>query len=408
MDAKCRAHAVTAAVVAFSVVSSGCGRGRYVEPAVTPTIAAAGLARCDLVPSQLRPLVVEWSGTDRGSLELALSRGVVVVRYEGCSLELLPDCSAPGSYAFAGFTRKHDTITIRSADELYGQMPIGASRLETRLERVGALQVDMTLVGERRVGRGSYARDELSGTCAGATHVLSAAQVGAFTFHAGAATTATATGAAAEDLRELINSDGSPAACEAANPTDPSAPPQCGALLRLELSKIRPAAPRAVAQAEPRAVAQAEPPPAAPPPAEPASAEPKPESQPPTTYWRPDERFASLEPNEPPPSSRRYRSSVDGDVAFAVLGGVFGLTALGGLATIAAGAAGIAGDEKTDRDPTDSRKILKAGVGITLSAAALTGLFFALAYHGPCKQPRMRMVPMVGRGYGGLGMAVNF
>ena len=79
-------------------------------------------ARCGGAGQIVRPLIIEWPATDRASLESRLRRGPVVVRYEGCLVEVLRDCAAPeapeGGYEYLGITRKNDRLTIRTADEL--------------------------------------------------------------------------------------------------------------------------------------------------------------------------------------------------------------------------------------------------------------------------------------------------
>lgn len=230
---------ITAAFL-WIVGGAGCSRQDVLaRMAAPPTLADAGLGRCEIVASPLRPFIVEWSGADRGALELRLRRGVAAVRYDGCEMTILPDCRIPGEYAYSGFTRKRDALTIRSVDELYARLPIGAPRLESRLARSRELHIDMTLVGMFEADQDAYSRAELEGRCAGATHVISGAQVGAFSFRAGVRADASGLVAAAA-TDELLAADGTPAACEAASSADPAAPEGCRALLRLEFSPLLP------------------------------------------------------------------------------------------------------------------------------------------------------------------------
>src|SRR5208283_460679 len=89
-------------------------------------------------------------------------------------------------YAYSPITRKKDRVVMRDADDLYANVPIGAARLEAKLEKSGELDVDMTMVGRWEADRRTVRTDELQGSCDGATHVVSALTVGAFTFTAGA------------------------------------------------------------------------------------------------------------------------------------------------------------------------------------------------------------------------------
>ena len=205
-------------------------------------------ARCGGDGQIVRPLIIEWPATDRASLESRLRRGVIVVRYEGCSVEVLRECKPPESaYDYLGITRKNDELSIRTADELYVNMPLTAVKLEAKLAKAGELNVSMALVGNYEAQRSRFDISELEGRCSGATHVIAAAQVGAFEFFAGAAAevgagveveNAVGVGGRSSAEREVLNQDGDAEACEASTPSDTSPPAECGALLRLELSAL--------------------------------------------------------------------------------------------------------------------------------------------------------------------------
>lgn len=205
-------------------------------------------ARCGGTGQIVRPLIIEWPGTDRASLESRLRRGLVVVRYEGCVVEVLRDCAAPESgYDYLGITRKNDQITIRSTDELYANMPLTAVELEAKLAKAGELNVSMALVGNYEAQRARFHISELQGRCDGATHVIAAAQVGAFAFYTGAAAeigtelkveNVAGVGGRSTASREILNHDGDATACQSSTPSDTAPPAECGALLRLELSAL--------------------------------------------------------------------------------------------------------------------------------------------------------------------------
>jgi hypothetical protein len=205
-------------------------------------------ARCGGVGQMVRPLIIEWPATDRASLESRLRRGLVVVRYEGCLVEVLRECAAPeGAYDYLGITRKSDQITIRTTDELYVNMPLTAVTLEAKLATAGELNVSMALVGNYETHRARFNISELQGRCEGATHVIAAAQVGAFEFYTGAAAEIgtevevekiAGVGARSSASREILNHDGNKDACLGSTPSDTTPPAECGALLRLELSAL--------------------------------------------------------------------------------------------------------------------------------------------------------------------------
>lgn len=207
--------------------------------------------KCDAAKGQLRPLVVEWPAPDRAALEALAQHGQIVVRYQGCELEVVRSCTAPPSFAYryTAITPKEELVTMKSADELYASIPVHAASFEAELAQKGELNAAMTIVGTYEAPSLAPALDELQGECQQATHVVSALTLGAFEFFAGAASRAGAgasvlgaeAGAKHESSHETLSRDGKAAACSASKRGDALPPDGCGALLRLELSAIRPA-----------------------------------------------------------------------------------------------------------------------------------------------------------------------
>jgi hypothetical protein len=240
-----RAVAVAVACAALATYVVSCAGGNAASQlAKAPEYQPKDQTKCSVEKSQAKPLIVEWPSADRGELEAqAHNRGLVVVRYVGCEMQLLDRCTTPVKYGYAPITRKKDRVTMRDADDLYANVPVGAARLEAKLERSGQLDVDMTLVGRWEAERTVVRLDELQGDCSGATHVMSALTVGSFTFTAGAdaevggsATVAGAGGGGkSTSKRETLNADGDEAACEKSTPDDKAPPPNCGAMLRVEV-----------------------------------------------------------------------------------------------------------------------------------------------------------------------------
>lgn len=239
----------TVLLVSASLSLIGCrNRKNLAEHVLDDPAHELATARCGGVGQIVRPLIIEWPATDRASLESRLRRGLVVVRYEGCVVEVLRDCAAPaGGYDYLGITRKNDQITIRSTDELYANMPLTAVELEAKLAKAGELNVSMALVGNYEAQRARFDISELQGRCQGATHVIAAAQVGAFAFYTGAAAeigteveveSVAGVGGRSTASREILNRDGDASACQASTPNDTAPPNECGALLRLELSAL--------------------------------------------------------------------------------------------------------------------------------------------------------------------------
>jgi formylglycine-generating enzyme required for sulfatase activity len=227
-------------------------RFRHVLPGVVAVAAMAcagtprppelGMEASRVRSDGSRPLVVEWPSSDRAELEALARRGPVSVRYDATGMRLLPRCIIAGRYAYSALTPKRDRITIRSADELRLQVPLGAAKLEGVLERTGELNVEMTVVG--RFEANAISADGARGDCSEATHVINALTVGAFDFLAGAASKnelgAGAYGAGAAGrtgtMRELLNHDGEEAACRKATASDQAPPYGCGAVMRVDLA----------------------------------------------------------------------------------------------------------------------------------------------------------------------------
>jgi len=205
-----------------------------------------GQTKCSVGKSQDRPLIVEWPSPDRAALETQMTHGVVVVHYEGCEMRVLRHCHAPGSYGYQGVTRKRDRETIRNEDELYAKIPTSAVKLSATLASAGELNVDMSIVGSFESDREEYTLADLSGDCAGATHVVTEVTAGAFEFYAGASTEASGSvdvvgagaGAKTKSQHQALTQDGTFAACDAAKRGDKQPPDGCGALLRIEVTRL--------------------------------------------------------------------------------------------------------------------------------------------------------------------------
>lgn len=218
----------------------------------TPEIDARGQSRCGVMKSSARPLIIEWPPSDRAALEglVAAGKGLIAVRYEGCEMEIVRRCTVPGQYDYTAVEPKRDDQLFRSADDLYAKIPLGAAQLEAELERHGALSLAMTVAGEHHAPRGRVDRDELSGDCERATHVITTISVGAFRLSAQAGArigaggrlgAGPAAGANSSADRAFDRNDGDPERCFANN--GGSAPTAgCGALLRLEVEPILEAA----------------------------------------------------------------------------------------------------------------------------------------------------------------------
>lgn len=245
-------------LLAFSPLAlglGGCGGGVGNNAAgqlvKTPELPTDKQAKCKVAKSQSEPLIVEWPDAARGRLESVSRKGLVAVRYEGCELAVLARCtvkSTSGGYGYSPITRKQSKITIKDADELYASMPVGAVKLESKLQLAGQLNVQMTIVGRYESANQAVYREDLEGECSEATHVIAALTVGSFMFSAGSeaevgggiSTVVPAVGGGAKSsaTRETIQHDGDEASCTRATITDKAPPEGCGALLQIEVMPL--------------------------------------------------------------------------------------------------------------------------------------------------------------------------
>jgi len=227
--------------------------------ATAPTFEPAGQAKCGVKKSADHPLIVEWPSADRATLEAKAQSGLVAVRYVGCEMEVLHRCRLPGKYGYTSITPKHDSVTIKDADDLYANMPVGAAKLEGKLEKSGQLNVSMTIVGRYEADQTSFAPSQLAGDdCDRATHVVSGMTTGAFELSAGASASVggqvngfgAGAGGKSTSSHETLERDGHEDKCEGSSPR--GAPPDgCGAVLRLDLVPVEsPKRPKPPAAAE--------------------------------------------------------------------------------------------------------------------------------------------------------------
>jgi hypothetical protein len=238
------------ALVLLSSASCGPGTPLPVVESKPPPMPETFTNKCEAAKGQLRPLVVEWQAPDRAALESQARQGQLVVRYQGCDLEILRRCKAPPKsvYGYTAITPKDESVHITNAHELYASIPVHAAQLEGKLAASGQLNAEMTIVGEYGVNGLPPAVDQLTGDCDGATHAVAALTVGAFSFFAGASNEQSASvkvlgagiGGAKSDAKDSLSKDGDVASCSASKRGDAAPPENCGALLRLELVALLP------------------------------------------------------------------------------------------------------------------------------------------------------------------------
>ncbi len=104
------------ALVLGAVLACGCSGGNVArELATAPEFDPEGQTKCKVKKSQSKPLIVEWPSAERVDLEVGRKQGSLVVRYDGCEMQLLTRCKAPGSYGYQAVAQKHGHATPESA-----------------------------------------------------------------------------------------------------------------------------------------------------------------------------------------------------------------------------------------------------------------------------------------------------
>ncbi len=224
---------------------AGCGPGT-IGGAVRPDEPTLSKGLCDSVADQGQPLVVDWKAHERALVEATMRDGVAVVKYSCDGLEVLKDCKLKGDYGFLGVSRKEELVQLSDADEIRANLPAFGVELAGEIQRDSSLNVGMVMVGMKRTTVSAANKQQLEGSCGGATHFVRGAFTGAFVMtkgtrgHVATAATVFGKGASASSTssKRSENRDGDVKACDAVKNGSSEPNPECDALLRLELTAL--------------------------------------------------------------------------------------------------------------------------------------------------------------------------
>ena len=241
-------------LAALCLAAGGCGpaqSAQAVQPDALTAKQAMGDSQQDAVcrapGSRGTPLVVDWPAQDRMDLEAAMHDGVAVVRYECGKIELLSVCHAPGSYGFLGLTPRAEVIRLGNVDEIRANLPLQGAALVANLgaeiERGQVLDLAVMFAGKQRTTVATATKAQIVGDCAGATHFVRGAFVGAFAMSSGtkgrvrvaAEIFSSGVTSNSEAQRSAERRDGDPNACSGVKSGDDKLPQGCSAAIRLEL-----------------------------------------------------------------------------------------------------------------------------------------------------------------------------
>jgi uncharacterized protein len=185
--------------------------------------AGAGVLDCSGPIGRIEPLTIDWDPAARAELQAAMQASVVVVKYSCPSVEILPGCSAAGSYRYAGVSPSEQALGLESIDELHANIPLGAAKLGSELQAGQTVELSTALVGRRSTTLTNLASAALIGECEGATHFVRSAALGAFSIALGG---------------EARSSEGEPGACTSAELSAAKPPADCQTPIRIELLPI--------------------------------------------------------------------------------------------------------------------------------------------------------------------------
>lgn len=230
--------------------------GNIIDPSAQQTSVLTG---------NNEPLVVDWAATARGNLETTMHDGLAIVSFTPQGLRVLSGCHVDGNYGFIGMAMKQQVVRLENEQEIKANLPLGglglAAQFGGEFQRGAVLDVALVMVGKMRTTWRSVARKDLQGDCAGATHFVRGALVGAFAMDKGQKSQARAAAqifgfganGGTRSSEGLHQTDGRLEDCQKASPELPAPPGQCAALVRLDLQEIAQDEKRADVKAQPSA-----------------------------------------------------------------------------------------------------------------------------------------------------------
>ena len=236
-------------LLSLALPSCGGAVGEAIRPPDQTASGALGgaAATCAGDPKYAKPLIVDLDPDARVDLEATMKKGVAVVAYDCASFRVLSSCKLPDAgYEYAGVSRKEQVVQMNSMDDLHANMPISSAKLGAEVKSGRSIDLALVLVGRRTTTLAKVAKEDLKGSCEGATHFVQNATLGAFSMATGSVGKAAAVvemfnyggGASSESERKAMNKDGSLDECRKSEPDSDNPPAECRAPLRVELMPI--------------------------------------------------------------------------------------------------------------------------------------------------------------------------
>jgi len=178
-------------------------------------------------PGRPEPWLLEWGADTRRALATQVASGIALVRYVDGEIELLQECTAPGSYTDGGAMngRPRETKEITSTSELYAMLGIKIVEASAGFERGEHWMLDYVVADVRSTGAATVDKSTLSGRCANATHFVERIYTGAYILNTGGvrrtiaevkvpvAAVDAAAGSSTGGTAQLVTSDGDLVVC---------------------------------------------------------------------------------------------------------------------------------------------------------------------------------------------------
>ncbi|HFE46381.1 MAG TPA: hypothetical protein ENJ18_12950 [Nannocystis exedens] len=200
-----------------------------------------------------RPFIIEWDATDMSSFESYAANDVVIVRYEGCHLEVLDECrndsirGEQGAYKPVEWTSGSlEKLEIASEGELYAKLPLGEATLGGRVRGGEKFSMEYYVAGTRNASRDAVYRADIDDNpgCEDATHFVYGYNLGAFalgsvedsSIDVGGSIYGFGAGGNTSKSRKADKKGGDLGVCQSDSATEVNG---CKAPIRLSLRKIR-------------------------------------------------------------------------------------------------------------------------------------------------------------------------
>jgi hypothetical protein len=196
---------------------------------------------------QDQPFVISWDATDRSMFESTAASHLVFVKYEGCNMTVLDECSLDsGSYGEVQWSPGNlETIDIRDQNQLMNLLPLAASMLGARVSSGESFHMEYYIAGSKTADTQAVAASDIAGRpgCDGATHLVQGFDLGAFALGsaknldmgAGGSKFGFQVEASASKSQSAERKGGDLSAC---NADDPEGSKQCQSTIRLTLAKL--------------------------------------------------------------------------------------------------------------------------------------------------------------------------